>query len=299
MKHHGKRIIKHALKGLKVSLRILGLHASPSSNTPNQSTLVIPCAERSIIIPFLYHPFYKKKSKSDKLYLESLRGYFMLDYHKIYNKLLYDFGEQHWWPSESVWETAVGAILVQNTNWSNVEKSLENLRRTTLFDPKAIYSIPTSLLKQLIRPSGFYNSKSKTIKNLFAFFEYFDFNLIKIETSFDTNALREELLKIKGIGNETADVLLLYIFEGPIIVADLYLRRVVSSLEKQEMTTLSYMVVKNRLENQLQDFSISDFQEFHALVDEFGKKYKKPKEITKYFQTLFENNFSKKLSSRE
>ena len=89
-----------------------------------------------------------------------------MDLISIYNKLLSHFGHQHWWPAETRYEVVVGAILTQNTSWNNVEKALFNLKTNNLIDEHKILNIDIELLKQLIKPAGFYNIKAERLKNI-------------------------------------------------------------------------------------------------------------------------------------
>lgn len=179
------------------------------------------------------------------------------------------FGPQFWWPSKSDCETLIGAILVQNTNWKNVEKSLCNLRNQTNFNPQLLSNLPLEQLKTLIKPSGFYNAKAQTIKAALAFIQQYQFDWQKITQHFSQTELRRQLLEIKGIGHETADVLLLYIFNFPVFIADTHARQLINSLESPTVPLKTYLQIKNYIEPQLlPKMSVKDFQEFHALIDD-------------------------------
>ncbi|MEJ1312811.1 endonuclease III [Latilactobacillus sakei] len=196
------------------------------------------------------------------------------DYYKVFKELLNEYGEQNWWPAESDWEMMVGAILVQNTSWSNVEKSIENLKLSTLFSPHKISNLRYQELIDHIKPSGFYKAKSNTIRSLFSFFEDYHFDIRKIDDTFNTKELRKELLKIKGIGPETADDILLYVFNRPIFIADLYARRLFAFIENKDINTITYNSLKTTLEPKLAEkMSVKELQEFHALIDEFAMEY--------------------------
>lgn len=126
----------------------------------------------------------------------------------------------------------------------------------------------------LIRPSGFYKNKSKSIISLFNFFKGNEWDIERINDEYtDTKELRKVLLAIHGIGNETADVLLLYIFNRSVFVADTYSRRLISFFEEIPIKDLNYLNVKQTMENELSNFSLIDFQEFHALIDDFSKEF--------------------------
>ena len=104
-----------------------------------------------------------------------------MDYTSIYRNMLSIYGKQYWWPSESDCETIIGTILVKNTNWNNVEKSINNLKNATNFDPNKILNINNDYLKELIKPSGFYKAKSNTIIKTLQFFKQYNFNVSEIK----------------------------------------------------------------------------------------------------------------------
>ena len=118
-------------------------------------------------------------------------------------ELLYDaFGPQHWWPGDTQIEIITGAILTQNTNWTNVEKAINNLKAVDCLSTEKLHSLDLSQLAKLIRPAGYYNIKAKRLKNfLCRLFEHYDGKLTNLE-SLNTGQFREELLAVKGIGRE-------------------------------------------------------------------------------------------------
>jgi endonuclease-3 related protein len=124
---------------------------------------------------------------------------------QIYKKLYASFGPQHWWPGETPFEVAVGAILTQNTNWGNVEKAIENLKKNRLLRPSALHELSHDRLAELIRPAGYFNIKAKRLKNFIDLLmqEYQgSMNRMKKE---DCSSVRKKLLSVNGIGPETAD----------------------------------------------------------------------------------------------
>ena len=122
---------------------------------------------------------------------------------EIYHQLYSSFGPRGWWPAESPFEVAIGAILTQNTSWSNTKKAIKQLKRKNLLPPKVLYDIDLEDLAEIIKSSGYYNQKAKKIKNFLEFFKNYDFEFNKISKQNVIN-LREELLNINGIGEETA-----------------------------------------------------------------------------------------------
>src|SRR5574341_2137012 len=124
---------------------------------------------------------------------------------EIYQKMFDALGPQQWWPGETPFEIIIGAILTQNTNWSNVERAIKNLKMAGRLSPKKIHELALPELAQLIRPSGFFNVKSKRVKTFIHWL--FSKHEGKLSSMFnqDFQMLRSELLAVKGIGPETAD----------------------------------------------------------------------------------------------
>ncbi|GAM61190.1 endonuclease III [Vibrio ishigakensis] len=126
---------------------------------------------------------------------------------KVFNDLESCYGYFVWWPSDDAYQIMLGAILVQNTNWNNAQKAIDNLGER--LNPRAISAMDLDELAPLIRPSGYYNQKAIKIKALTAWYAQYSFDIALVrEQQFDK--LRSELLAIKGVGGETADVILTY-----------------------------------------------------------------------------------------
>jgi endonuclease-3 related protein len=191
-------------------------------------------------------------------------------------KLLFDrFGPQHWWPGETQFEIITGAILTQNTNWTNVEKAVANLKSADVLTPEKLYHLDVSKLAELIRPAGYYNIKAKRLKNFINWlFQNYNGRLTNLE-NLDTDQLRAELLAVKGIGRETADSILLYAFNREIFVIDAYTARVAvrhGLIEPQA----DYEQLRELFQSNLpQDSQL--FNEYHALFVKVGKEFCKPK----------------------
>ena len=200
-----------------------------------------------------------------------------MDLVHIYNKLYAHFGPRHWWPAKTPFEVMVGAILTQNTAWSNVEKAIGNLRKKRLLSPEKIGKVASGELRTLIRPSGFYNEKTKKLKTFVGFLNGFGKKGIEKLSRYETKPLRKILLGLKGIGPETADSILLYAFGKSVFVVDAYTKRIFSR---------HGLVSKNATYDEIQKFfadnlskSAKLFNEYHALIVETGKNYcrkKKP-----------------------
>ncbi|SUM80989.1 endonuclease III domain-containing protein [Staphylococcus cohnii] len=210
----------------------------------------------------------------------------MLDTQSLYKILFSHMGSQHWWPAESKIEVILGAILVQNTNWRNAAYALEQLKVKTEFDPEQILNLDWESLQTIIKSSGFYKNKARTILNLLAWLECFDFDYHAVKLYYQ-HQLRNALLEVNGIGSETADVLLVYIFEEVAFIPDSYTRRIYKKLGYAN--TESYEKLKQHIQLP-ETFTNADANEFHALLDNFGKNYFNGKNEKKYtfLDTYFE-----------
>ena len=184
--------------------------------------------------------------------------------------LLHDrYGPQNWWPAETRFECATGAILTQNTSWRNVEKAIAALRENSMLSAEKLRSVSHERLAVLIRPCGYYNLKAKRLKNFidFLFSRYEG----KIENMLDeeTDKLREKLLSVNGIGEETADSILLYSLGKPVFVIDNYSRRI---LRRHRMIPkrASYAKIQELFAQSLPS-DAGVFGEYHALIVKTGK----------------------------
>jgi len=194
---------------------------------------------------------------------------------EIYQLLFGRFGPQHWWPGDTQFEVITGAVLTQNTNWTNVEKAITNLKSADLLSPEKLYHIDISQLAELIRPAGYYNIKAKRLKNLINWlFDNYDGKLSNLE-SINTEQLRAELLSVKGIGRETADSILLYALDRPVFVVDAYTARIAFRHELIEPDA-DYEQLRDLFQSNLpQDTKL--FNEYHALLVRLGKEFCRPK----------------------
>ncbi|NHJ31931.1 MAG: endonuclease [Asgard group archaeon] len=180
-----------------------------------------------------------------------------MDPSELFEKMFAFYGPQNWWPGEG-FEIAISAILTQNTSWKNVEKALKNLRNNNLLSPKSILECDDDLLLKIITPAGFYNQKAQYLKNL-----------CKLWMS-NPKPSREALLSVKGIGDETADSILLYLFNEAEFVIDAYTIRISNRLGygKSENRRFWKDFYESRLEK-----DVKVFNEFHALFVEHGKRF--------------------------
>lgn len=190
---------------------------------------------------------------------------------EIYNILLQKFGHRNWWPARTRFEVIVGAILTQNTAWKNVEKAISNLRAKRVLSFKGISDINEKSLAELVKPSGYFNQKAKKLK---AFVEFatdeYNGSLSRMEKE-NHRVLRDKLLGVFGIGNETADSILLYAFQQPVFVVDAYTQRIFSR---------HGFIPKNSSYDYTQRFFMRNlpedvflYNEYHALIVCAGNRF--------------------------
>ncbi len=210
--------------------------------------------------------------------------------YRFYQDLLETYGPQGWWPllghdgtnptktgsitgyhpgdysfprSEAErFEIGIGAILTQNTAWTNVEKALQALANANSLNPKAIIAFPHDHLAALIRPSGYHNTKSRKIKEWATFFSNLDHPIPR----------RDELLSVWGIGPETADSIRLYAYSQPEMVVDAYTRRIFEGLLFVPAPASHDALKQHCVENLPREVTV--YQEFHALIVEHSKRIK-------------------------
>jgi endonuclease-3 related protein len=190
---------------------------------------------------------------------------------KMYELLYGHFGDLHWWPAESPFEVMVGAILTQNTAWTNVEKAISALKERRLLSPTALLQIDEEVLAATIRPSGYYHVKAKRLKSLvrFIFDEYS--GSIDSMSNEALPVLREKLLGVRGVGPETADSIILYACRKPVFISDAYTKRILQrhrmiaeEVDGTEIRTLFMTHLPH-------DASL--FNRFHALLVHTGKVF--------------------------
>ena len=190
---------------------------------------------------------------------------------EIYNLLFTAFGPQNWWPAETDLEMMIGAILTQNTSWSNVEKAIQNLKEKDLISVKGLSDIPAPILAEYIRPAGYYNLKVRRLKNLISLIQDKHDGDLNSLFSLDTETIRKELLSVKGIGLETADSMILYGAGRALFVVDTYTHRILSRhglIEEEAGYFEIQMLFMDTLPH-----DVGLFQEFHALLVKTGKDF--------------------------
>ncbi len=190
---------------------------------------------------------------------------------KIYLTAHKAFGPQHWWPAKEPFEVMVGAILTQNTNWQNVEKAISNLKKNKVLNPRKLYCLKDNKLAQLIRSAGYFNVKTKRLKNYLEFYlENYNADIGKM-CKIDAQRLRLELLNVNGVGEETADSILLYALNKPVFVVDSYTKRIYSR-HRFIPKNASYQDVQNLFMQNLKN-DVKLFNEYHALIVKLGKDF--------------------------
>ncbi|MDH4227646.1 MAG: endonuclease III domain-containing protein [Deltaproteobacteria bacterium] len=192
-----------------------------------------------------------------------------------YKAMFSAFGPQDWWPGDTRFEIIVGAILTQNTNWTNVEKAIVNLKKAKALNPKKMHSLAVHDLAQYIRPAGYFNVKAARLKHFLN--HLFDIYGGSIDKMFGhrTDALREELLSINGIGPETCDSILLYAAERPVFVIDAYTKRMLMRHKIVGQKAGYNDMQKLFMENLKHDTEM--FNEYHALIVKTGKDFCRPR----------------------
>lgn len=190
---------------------------------------------------------------------------------KTYSKFLKVFGPQHWWPGDTPFEVIVGAILTQNTAWTNVEKAIHNLKKAKVLQPKKMHDLSQAELAKYIRPAGYFNIKAKRLKYFLNYlFDNYGGSLNRMFKK-RTDVLRRELLSVNGIGPETADSILLYAGNHPVFVVDAYTKRIFSRHQIIKADAEYHDVQEIFMKNLPHDIRM--FNEYHALIVKVGKDF--------------------------
>ncbi|MCP4649449.1 MAG: endonuclease III domain-containing protein [PVC group bacterium] len=196
---------------------------------------------------------------------------------KIFKRLHEVYGPQYWWPGQTRIEIIVGAILTQNTAWVNVEKAITNLEKSGVLSVNKLLDIKQDRLAVLIQPSGYYNVKAKRLNNFMRFLAK-EYNS-SLDNMFKETlpGLRDKLISVNGLGEETVDSILLYAGAKPVFVVDAYTRRIFccQGLIDKDNT---YQQIQQKFMTHLEN-DTELFNEYHALIVRLGKDVcrKKPK----------------------
>lgn len=180
----------------------------------------------------------------------------------IYECLLNMYGRQQWWPADSPFEVMLGAILTQNTNWSNVEKALLLLKQQIPLTAEAILGLSRTDLEICLKPSGYFRIKTQRVQNYCRW--YLAQGAYAGLDKLSTRELRNQFLKVQGIGPETADDILLYAFNRPVFVIDAYTRRLLQRLDLIQGQE-KYEYCRQLFETQLPR-SVDLYKQYHALI---------------------------------
>ncbi|EAK9280083.1 endonuclease III domain-containing protein [Listeria monocytogenes] len=196
----------------------------------------------------------------------------------VLNNLVEYYGYQDWWEADNRLADWLSMILIQRTTERNAKQALANL--APHLDLKSLMEMDIAKLEELIYPAGFYKQKSIYIKALTEWFHDHGASLDKFRT-YSTDALRKELLGIKGVGEETADAMLLYIFERNVFIADLYARRLFTRLGFGEYKT--YEQMREEFMPIIENISHKLCKEWHSVIDVHGKYFGKDKSMNEYW----------------
>ncbi|MDH5525791.1 MAG: endonuclease III domain-containing protein [Nitrospirota bacterium] len=193
----------------------------------------------------------------------------------IYRRLLTRFGPQHWWPGDTPLEICVGAILTQNTAWTNVEKAIANLRRADLLDIQRLAATPDAELAEHIRPSGYFNLKARRLKGLVGFLLNHSGGDLPALFAEPLATLRPRLLQVYGVGPETADSILLYAGGKATFVVDAYTIRIFTRLGMAPEGVAYHAMQAIFMSRMPPDVKL--FNEYHALLVALGKDFCRPR----------------------
>lgn len=189
----------------------------------------------------------------------------------IYETLRETFGPQHWWPGDSAFEVMVGAILTQNTNWQNVEKAINRLKKRRALAPGRMGAVEAEELQDLIRPAGYYRQKAARLKRLVWWLGEACDGDLELLKDWPTDELRRELVGLRGIGPETADSILLYALDRPVFVVDTYTKRITARHGLVE-PECGYYELQRLFEDHLPE-DLELYRDYHAQLVQVGKDY--------------------------
>lgn len=210
------------------------------------------------------------------------------DFRQIFTLLADQVESDEWWPGETRFEIVIGAVLVQNTNWANVEKAIVNLSEAGLLDPQPLIASEAETIGTLIRPAGYYNVKTRYIKAISQWFITHDHEA----TTLSDDELRNSLLAVRGIGAETADDIVLYVYHRPVFIYDSYARRLLEAAGFGSYP--SYDKAKRALDPLLHaaSFTTDELAAFHGLIVNAGKLSRRLGGWSTAYQLLAEHRFA-------
>lgn len=190
---------------------------------------------------------------------------------RLFRSLAGYYGPLHWWPADSPWEVVLGAILTQNTAWRNVEQAIAALKATISLTPEALLQLPLGQLEALIRPAGFFRQKAERLQLIARYLVERHGGSLATLLDGTLEAVRAELLTLKGVGPETADSILLYAGGRPSFVIDAYTRRLLGRLGLLTGGE-SYAEIRHLFMSRL-PADADLFNEYHALIVEHCKQF--------------------------
>lgn len=223
----------------------------------------------------------------------------------LYELLLERSGPRHWWSADTRFDIAVGAILTQNTAWNNVSIALDRLKAKEALHPETILSMDDGALGELIRPVSYWRTKIGYLKTFCSWFvelqassgKRMQFNMPdcddfvpRLVAGRSDAELRSELLALRGIGGETADDLMLYVFDRPAFIADRYARRLFETLGVRNLP-LSYEGFRAIVQSHVADWDIAELKEFHGLIDDLGKTMRRKEDWSTSFVSRYRLTF--------
>ncbi len=190
---------------------------------------------------------------------------------RLYDVLWEAYGPQGWWPARTPTEVAIGAVLTQNTSWKNVERAIAALRAAQLLDFRRLHQVEEANLAECIRPAGTFRVKARRLKALAAWVWHRGGGSLEAALRGNGRAIRADLLRVPGIGPETADAILLYAGGHAVFVVDTYTRRILIRHRLVEPQA-TYEMIQGRFEREL-PADAQVFNECHALLVELGKRH--------------------------
>ena len=195
----------------------------------------------------------------------------------VHDRLLAAFGPQHWWPGDTPFEVMTGAVLTQNTAWSNVERAIARLKAADALSGRALLDLAPDALAELIRPAGYFNVKTRRLKALCAYLEQEGVleDPVRLAQAAPLPELRRRLLAVNGVGEETADSILLYALHLPVFVVDAYTRRIFVRLGLLHGDETYAGVQAAFLAHLPQERAL--YNEYHALIVRLGKDFCRPR----------------------
>jgi len=188
----------------------------------------------------------------------------------IYERLMQAYGPQGWWPGDGPLQVMVGAVLTQATNWRNVERAIARLAEAGMLSAEALALAPREVLEELVRPTGYYRAKAERLQSLARMLLESCQGDIERLKGLPPKALREMLLRVRGIGPETADSILLYALDHPYFVVDAYTRRLFRRLGCGPRGNSYHEWQRFFMEALPPDATL--FNEYHALIVRHGKE---------------------------